>query len=90
MKKKVQDKVEEKKKDIRMRNDLHYRTINELEVGNYFGEIAALSNLRRTCSVIAVNSMVIGKIKISAFRDFIQRHSNVHKKINKKIQSYKD
>lgn len=68
-----------------MRNDLHYRTINELEAGNYFGEVSALSNLRRTSSVIALNSMVIGKLPIPLFREFILRHSNVHKKINKKI-----
>jgi len=36
-------------------------------MGNYFGEIAALSNLRRTSSVVAVSSMVIGKMKIDTF-----------------------
>lgn len=64
--------------------------INELEVGNYFGEIGAISNLRRTSSVVAINSMLIGKLPISLFRQFMEKNTNFQKKIRKKVQSYKD
>jgi len=53
--------------EIKEKNQQHYKTINELSVGSYFGEISALSNLRRTSSVVAVNSMLVGKMKISLF-----------------------
>ena len=68
----------------------HFVTINELEMGNYFGEIAALSSLRRTSSVVAVSSMVIGKMKIDAFQRFVTSNSNFQKRIRKKITQYKD
>lgn len=72
------------------KNRLHYVTINELEMGNYFGEIGAVSSLRRTSSVVAINSMLIGKLKIDQFKKFIELNSNFIKKIRKKIASYKD
>lgn len=65
-------------------------TINELEMGNYFGEIGAVSRLRRTSSVVAINSMLIGKLKIEHFKKFMELNSNFMKKIRKKIASYKD
>jgi len=64
--------------------------INELDVGNVFGEIAAISDLRRTSSVVAINSMVIGKMKINKFRDYMLQNVNFEKKIKKKLMSYKD
>ena len=67
------------------RNRKNYRIINELQVGNYFGEIGAVSNLRRTSSVVAINSMLVGKIKISKFRQFMEKNANFEKKIRKKI-----
>lgn len=71
-------------------NRLHYVTINELEMGNYFGEIGAISDLRRTSSVVAINSMLIGKLKIDLFRQFMEKSSNFEKKIRRKILSYRD
>ena len=50
--------------------------INELTAGNYFGEIAAISNMRRSASVIAISPMVIGKIKIDKFRTFMYSNNN--------------
>ena len=72
------------------RNKGNYKVINELQEGNYFGEIGAVSNLRRTSSVVAINSMLIGKIKISSFRNFMEKNANFEKKIKAKILSYKD
>ena len=54
----------------------NYKIIKDMDIGNYFGEIGAISNLRRTSSVLALNSMLIGKIKISVFRDFMSKNSN--------------
>ena len=59
-------------------------------MGNYFGEIGAISSLRRTSSVVAINSMLIGKIKISTFRSFMEKNTNFVKKIRKKVASYRD
>jgi CRP-like cAMP-binding protein len=56
-----------------------------MDIGNYFGEIGAISNLRRTSSVLALNSMLIGKIKISIFRDFMSKNSNFQRKIKRKV-----
>lgn len=61
-----------------------------MDIGNYFGEIGAISNLRRTSSVLALNSMLIGKIKISVFRDFMSKNSNFQRKIKRKVQTYRD
>ena len=72
------------------RDKPNYKIINELQAGNYFGEIGAVSNLRRTSSVVAINSMLIGKIKISSFRNFMEKNANFEKKIKGKILSYKD
>lgn len=68
----------------------NYKIIKDMDLGNYFGEIGAISNLRRTSSVMALNSMLIGKIKISVFRDFMAKNSNFQRKIKKKVQSYRD
>ena len=65
--------------------------INELTAGNYFGEIAAISNMRRSASVIAISPMVIGKIKIDKFRTFMYSNNNFQKRIKTKIiLNYKD
>ena len=50
--------------------------INEMQKGNFFGEIGAISELRRTSSVLAINPMLIGKIPIGLFRDFMEKNSN--------------
>ena len=91
----LKDKVfeERKKQEIKereKRNKLNYFIINELQMGNYFGEIGAISSLRRTSSVVAINSMLIGKIKISTFRNFMDKNTNFVKKIRKKVASYRD
>jgi|TARA_B110000285_G_C15113099_1_gene612344 CRP-like cAMP-binding protein len=68
----------------------NYKIIKDMDIGNYFGEIGAISNLRRTSSVLALNSMLIGKIKISVFRDFMSKNSNFQRKIKRKVQTYRD
>jgi len=74
--------------NVRLRKN--YAIINELEMGNIFGEIAAISDIRRTSSVVAINSMVIGKMHISKFKSYMRQNINFEKKIKKKLLSYKD
>ena len=50
--------------------------MNNLKEGNYFGDIAAVTNLKRTNSVIACSNMLIGKIKISKFRELMGINKN--------------
>jgi CRP-like cAMP-binding protein len=35
-------------------SEKNFRTINEMKEGAYFGEVGLLTNLHRTCSVIAL------------------------------------
>ena len=81
---------ESNRKAFEWKNKLNYVIINELQMGNYFGEIGAISSLRRTSSVVAINSMLIGKIKIQTFRNFMEKNTNFVKKIRKKVVSYRD
>jgi len=73
-------KKEETKNLLGKKNQFKYKgnyvVINELTAGNYFGEIAAISNMRRSASVIAISPMVIGKIKIDKFRTFMYSNNN--------------
>ncbi len=54
--------------------DQNYRVINELNTGCYFGEIALLSNLKRTFSISAINNVVVGTLSKANFRNFIKEH----------------
>lgn len=80
IKKKIESKLEEIKRKAafmqKRKIKRNYKIIKDMDLGNYFGEIGAISNLRRTSSVMALNSMLIGKIKISVFRDFMAKNSN--------------
>jgi len=87
---KIIDKVKEVQHKKKKKLKKNFMIVNELEMGNYFGEIGAISQLRRTCSVVAINSMLIGKIRISLFKEFTLMNSSFISKIRKKVESYKD
>ena len=87
---KIIDKLQEVQHKKKKKLKKNFMIVNELEMGNYFGEIGAISQLRRTCSVVAINSMLIGKIRISLFKEFASMNSSFISKIRKKVESYKD
>ncbi len=52
-----------------------------MKEGDIFGEISAITNLRRTNTVIAVSPMLLGLIKISKFRELMDKNENFKRKI---------
>ena len=66
--------------------------INELKKGKqqFFGEIAAITQLRRTSSVIAKSSMLIGQIKIQKFLELYDQSFNFQRQVQSKFFNYKD
>lgn len=66
--------------------------INEVspQKQSYFGEIAAISNLRRTSTLVATNPMLIGKVKISFFKQYYENNTNFRKRVQKHVFTYND
>lgn len=49
-------------------NDKHFcKIINDLGHGSFFGEVALISNLRRTCTVYTISNCFFGVIDKQAF-----------------------
>lgn len=92
----VKEQIIKKRKELKKlqeqnrNNKRNYIIINEMQKGNFFGEIGAISDLRRTSSVLAINPMLLGKIPIHLLREFMIQNSNFHKKIRKHASLYKD
>ena len=43
-----------------------------MKPGNFFGEIAVITNLKRTCTVSAVNNIICGQISKKDLNDLIK------------------
>ena len=64
--------------------------MNQLKESNVFGEISAITNLRRTTTVIAEGPMLLGLIKINKLRELITNNQNFERKLQRKILRYDD
>jgi len=72
------------------RDKKNYYITNNLKEGDYFGEICAITNLKRTNTVVSCGPMLLGKLKISKFREFMAKNKNFERKIKKRVLRYKD
>lgn len=62
-----------------------YTLINELSTGGYFGEIALMTKLKRTCSVFAINSVVVGVVSKDDFLQLTENSTDFKHRVLTKI-----
>jgi hypothetical protein len=67
-----------------------YKTINELKVGGYFGEISLMTNLKRTCSVFAINNVIVGMVSKKDFKQLTESSTDLRNRVYNKMATYKD
>lgn len=67
-----------------------FKIINDLSQGSYFGEVAIMTNLRRTCSVYTISNCFLGLINEQTFKNFVSNYSDMKININRRINSYSD
>jgi len=67
-----------------------FKTVNELKPGNYFGEIALLSHLKRTCSVFSVSSTVCAYTTKEQFQKLIKGNPDLETRLFNNFNYYKD
>jgi CRP-like cAMP-binding protein len=61
-----------------------------LKSGDYFGEIALATNLKRTSTVFAVSNVICGRINRQDFKELMQSNGVFKNRIMKKMKSYSD
>ena len=64
--------------------------INELKVGDYFGEISLLTNLRRTATVYSLLQTTVGWIATEDFNNLINENPDLKSPLMRKIDKYND
>jgi len=64
--------------------------INELKMGDYFGEMSLLTNLRRTATIYSLASTTCGYIEGEDFEILMNHNADLKATLMKKIYSYKD
>lgn len=73
-------------KDVKTR----YQVLNELQNGDYFGEIAIISKLPRTASVHTIKNTVCGSILKEHLLSFLENFHDSRAQIMTKVNSYND
>jgi len=71
-------------------DEKQYKTINELKIGGYFGEIALMTKLKRTCSVFAINNVIVGTVSKEDFIQLTETSTDFKHRVFNKIAMYKD
>jgi len=61
-----------------------------LKKGDYFGEIAVTTNLKRTCSACAVNNVTCGLISMEDLQTYIKTNSDFKNRMIAKVNTYQD
>ena len=68
----------------------NYKIINELSEGAYFGEVALMTNLRRTSSVISVSLTVCGVISKAELEDQLDSNQDFRLRMEARLENYRD
>jgi CRP-like cAMP-binding protein len=69
----------------------NYKVINELGEGNFLGEVALITNLPRTSTVLAsVGTATCGYINKEEFKKLTLSYPGIISKLNQRIMSYND
>jgi hypothetical protein len=66
------------------------RSINELQMGNYFGELSLLTNLRRTATIYSISATTCGWIETEDFHSLVHQNSDIKAVLVKNLNKYKD
>ena len=64
--------------------------VGVLKPGQYFGEIALLTNLQRTATVKAIEFMTVAVLEKQDFDDLNVEHPEIFNKFRSKIKEYDD
>ena len=80
-------KKEANKVDV---SGVKFRQINELKVGNYFGELSLLTNLRRTATCYTYNETTTGWISSGDFNRLMDENPDLKNLLTSKLFKYKD
>lgn len=67
-----------------------FKIINDLNKGSYFGEVALLTSLRRTCSVFTVSNCFFSVIKKEKFIKYVNNNPEIMINLRRRINSYSD
>lgn len=71
-------------------SQVKFRQINELKIGNYFGELSLLTNLRRTATCYTYNETTTGWISSYDFNRLMKENPDLKNLLTKKLYKYKD
>lgn len=71
-------------------SEVKLRQINELKVGNYFGELSLLTNLRRTATCYTYNETTTGWIAPEDFNRLMKENPDLKNLLTRKLYKYKD
>ena len=71
------------------RNNPNYTVINELEMGDYFGEISWLTNLSVTASIHTVSKTICGRLNKEALAEYL-KYNDSKIKMYKRMYKYND
>lgn len=58
--------------------------------GSYFGEVAILTGLKRTCSVYTISNCYLGLIEKKTFLRFVEKNLDLKQNLITRVSGYKD
>eukprot|EP00347_Sterkiella_histriomuscorum_P005402 403356751 len=79
-----------KKKDLNSQTFVQTLVVRQLNIGDYFGEIGILTNLKRTASVKAVDYCTVSYLSRHALLSTQEQYPTVFKSFKSRISQYQD
>lgn len=78
-------------KNMKLENgSIKFTIINELKNGSYFGEVALMTNLKRTATIFTVSAATVGYMDKEAFKKLGMEHLDLQNNLKKRLNEYKD